>query len=161
MILLFGLLEPAIHVLAQENVFDYDDFSLTLPEGWVKEEISKGSGKEVVGSLKSEKIAGTTVLVLCYKGCPYHYSNVRIAGLKTLASIYPRGQETLKKGTKLKTEGGLTAVRELWRGAVDAGGRPCSFNPPWESCRRRRVGYLCWDLHPMRQDPNWKKTFLK
>jgi len=70
-----------------------------LPEGWVKQDISKGSEKEVVGSLKSEKIAGTTVLVFCYTGWRYNYSSVRIAGLKTIAAVYPKGQEMLKKET--------------------------------------------------------------
>jgi hypothetical protein len=42
-------------VVAQEHTFTHNNFSLTLPEGWVKQDISQGSEKEVVGSLKSEK----------------------------------------------------------------------------------------------------------
>ena len=53
---------------AQQDLFKYNEFSLSLPEGWTTQEIAKGSEKEVVGNLKSEKIAGTSVLVLCYRG---------------------------------------------------------------------------------------------
>ena len=124
---LIGLTTP---VLAQENVFEYGDFSLTLPEGWVKQDISKGSEKELIGSFKSEDIPGTSILILCYKGGRYNYSSVRIIGLKTIASVFPRGQEMLKKETKVKTDGGLTAVVELWRGAADASGTPVFLQAP-------------------------------
>lgn len=67
-VFLFSLTGFFSRVLAQDNIFNYNNFSLMLPEGWVKQDISKGSEKEVVGSLKSEKIAGTTVLVFCFKG---------------------------------------------------------------------------------------------
>ncbi len=127
---LFGLTGFAHPVVAQEATFTYNNFSLTLPEGWMKQDPPKGSEKEVVGSLKSEKIQGTTILVLCYKGWRYDYRSIRIAGLKTIASVYPKGQEALKKETKLKTDGGLTAVTELWRGVVDAGGTTVSLQSP-------------------------------
>jgi hypothetical protein len=96
---------------------------LPLPEGWVKQDIPKGSEKEVVGSLKSEKAPAATILVLYYNGWRYNYRHVRIAGLKTIASAYPKGQELLKKPEKIKTNPGLTAVIEFWRGTVDAGGQ--------------------------------------
>jgi hypothetical protein len=128
--LLFGLTGFTFQVFAQENVFNYNNFSLTLPEGWANQDISKGSEKGVVGSLKSEKIPGTTVLVLCYSGWRYDYRSVRIAGLKTIASAYPKGQKMLKKETKVKTDGGLTAVTELWRGAVAAGGTTVFLQSP-------------------------------
>ncbi|MGZ3525069.1 MAG: hypothetical protein ACXU9L_09785, partial [Thermodesulfobacteriota bacterium] len=53
---LIGLTTP---VLAQENVFEYGDFSLTLPEGWVKQDIPIESEKELIGSFKSQDIPGT------------------------------------------------------------------------------------------------------
>jgi hypothetical protein len=160
-ILLFGLLGFATYALAQENVFDYNHFSLTLPEGWVKEAIPKGSEKEVVGSLKSEKIAGTTVLVLCYKGWRYNYSNVRIAGLKTIASVYPKGQEMLKKETKLKTEGGLTAVTELWRGALDAGAQTVFLQSPMGILETKAGWILMLGFTADASGPQLEEDFLK
>jgi hypothetical protein len=160
-IFLLGLLGPATHVLAQENVFEYNDFSVTLPEGWVKEEISKGSEKELVGSLKSEKIAGTSVLVLCYKGSRYTYRIVRIAGLKTIASVYPKGQEMLKKETKLKTEGGLTAVTELWRGAVDADGQTVFLQSPMGIMETKSGWILMLGFTPDAYGAELEEDFLK
>ncbi|OGP56254.1 MAG: hypothetical protein A2Y65_03865 [Deltaproteobacteria bacterium RBG_13_52_11] len=118
-ILLIGL---ASQVCAQENTFTYKDFSLSLPEGWSTQEIPQGSEKELIGSLKSDKISATTVLVFCYSSWLHSYSSVRIVGLKTIAASYPKGQEMLKKPTKMKTNGGYTAAVEFWKGAVDAGG---------------------------------------
>jgi len=80
-ILLTGL---AYQACAQENAFTYKDFSLSLPEGWSAQEIPKGSEKEVIGSLKAEKIAGTTVLVFCYSSWKHNYNSVRILGRKRL-----------------------------------------------------------------------------
>jgi len=129
-IFLFGLIGLAPHTFAQEKTFSYNNFSLTLPEGWVKQDISKGSEKELIGSLKSQDIPGTSILILCYKGGRYNYSSVRIIGLKTIASVFPKGQEMLKKETKVKTDGGLTAVVELWRGAADASGTKVFLQAP-------------------------------
>jgi hypothetical protein len=105
-ILLIGL---ASQVCAQENTFTFKNFSLSLPEGWSSQEIPKGSEKELIGSLKSSKIAGTTVLVFLYSAWRYNYNTVRIVGLKTIGATYPKGQEMLKKPTKMKTTGGYTA----------------------------------------------------
>jgi hypothetical protein len=79
-VFLFGLTGLAHPVIAQEDTFTYNNFSLTLPEGWVKQDPPKGSEKEVVGSLKSEKIQGTTILVLCYKGWRYNYRSTVLSG---------------------------------------------------------------------------------
>ena len=160
-VFLFGLTGFAHQVVAQEDTFNYNNFSLTLPEGWVKQDISKGSEKEVVGSLKSEKIPGTTILVLCYKGWRYNYSNVRIAGLKTIASVYPKGQEMLKKETKLKTEGGLTAVTELWRGAVDASGTTAFLQTPMGIMETKAGWILLLGLTPDASGPQLEEDFLK
>ncbi len=96
----------------------------------MKQDIPKGSEKELIGSLKSQEIPGTSVLILCYKGGRYTYSSVRIIGLKTIASVFPKGQEMLKKETKVKTDGGLAAVVELWRGAADASGTAVFLRAP-------------------------------
>jgi len=158
---LFGLTGFALQVFAQENPFNYNNFSLTSPEGWVKQDISKGSEKEVIGSLKSEKIAGTTVLVLCYKGWRYNYSSIRIAGLKTIAAVYPKGQEILKKETKLKTEGGLTAVTELWRGAVDASGTTAFLQTPMGIMETKAGWILMLGFTPDAFGPPLEDDFLK
>jgi len=159
--LLFGLTGFTFQAFAQENVFNYNNFSLTLPEGWVKQDISKGSEKEVVGSLKSEKIPGTTILVLCYKGWRYNYSNVRIAGLKTIASVYPKGQEMLKKETKVKTDGGLTAVTELWRGAVAASGTTVFLQSPMGIMETKAGWILMLGFTPESTGAQLEEDFLK
>jgi hypothetical protein len=121
-ICVFDLIGLAAPVQAQENVFDYRHFSMTLPEGWVKEDIPKGCERELIGSLKSQGIPGTSILIFCYEGGRYHYSGVRILGLKTIVSVFPKGQEMVNKKTQVKTDGGLVAVVEFWRGAAGAAG---------------------------------------
>jgi len=159
--LLLGLTGFTFQVFAQENVFNYNHFSLTLSEGWVKQDPPKGSEKEVVGSLKSEKIQGTTILVLCYKGWRYNYRSIRIAGLKTIASVYPKGQEALKKETKLKTDGGLTAVTELWRGFVDAGGTTVSLQTPMGIMETKAGWILLLGFTPESSGAQLEEDFLK
>ena len=160
-VFLFSLTGFFSQVLAQENIFNYNNFSLMLPEGWVKQDISKGSEKEVVGSLKSEKIAGTTVLVFCYKGWRYNYSSVRIAGLKSIAAVYPKGQEMLKKETKLKTDGGLTAVTEFWRGAVDASGTTVFLQTPMGIMDSKAGWILMLGFTPDASGAQLEEDFLK
>ncbi len=160
-VFLFGLTGFAHSVDAQEATFKYDNFSLTLPEGWAKQEPPKGSEKEVVGSLKSEKIPGTTILVLCYKSWRYNYTSVRIAGLKTIASAYPKGQQVLKKETKLKTDGGLTAVTELWRGVLDAGGMTVSLQSPMGIMETKAGWILLLGFTPESSGAQLEEDFLK
>ena len=159
--LLFGWTGFTFQVSAQENVFTYNNVSLTLQEGWTKQDPPKGSEKEVVGSLKSEKIPGTTILVLCYKGWRYNYASVRIAGLKTIASAYPKGQQVLKKETKLKTEGGLTAVTELWRGVLDAGGTTVSLQSPMGVMETKAGWILMLGFTPEASGAQLEEDFLK
>ena len=159
--LLFGLTGFTFQAFAQENVFNYNNFSLTLSEGWVKQDIPKGSEKEVVGSLKSEKIPGTTILVLCYKGWRYKYSSIRIAGLKTIASVYPKGQKMLKKETKVKTDGGLTAVTELWQGAVDAGSTTVLLQSPMGIMETKAGWILLLGFTPESTGAQLEEDFLK
>ncbi len=160
-VFLFGLTGLAPWAVAQEATFSYDNFSLTLPEGWAKQDPPKGSEKEVVASLKSEKIPGTTILVLCYKGWRYNYTSVRIAGLKTIASAYPKGQQVLKKETKLKTDGGLTAVTELWRGVLDAGGMTVSLQSPMGIMETKAGWILLLGFTPESSGPQLEEDFLK
>ena len=156
-----GLIGLATPVLAQENIFDYRDFSLTLPEGWVKQDIPKGSEKELIGSLKSQKIPGTSVLILCYKGGGYNYSSVRIVGLKTIVSVFPKGQEMLKRQTKVKTDGGLATVVELWRGAADTNGVAAFLQAPMGIIETKVGWILMLGFTPDATGAQLEETFLK
>jgi hypothetical protein len=147
--------------LSQENTFTYDKFSFTLPEGWVKQDIPKGSEKETVGSLKSEKMSGTSILVFCYTGWRYDYRNVRIVGLKTIAAVYPKGQEQLKKETKLKTDGGLAVVTEVWRGFTDAGGATVSLQTPMGIIKSKAGWILMLGFTPDSSGGQLEEDFLK
>ncbi len=117
-------------VFAQEDVFEYGDFSLNLPKGWAQQEVSRGAEKELIGSLKSEDLPGTTVLIFFYKDARFNYSDIRIISLKTVASVFPKGQEMLKGGMKVNTDGGLAAVVELWRGFADVKGTSAFLRVP-------------------------------
>jgi hypothetical protein len=160
-VILLGLTGFVHKVVAQEHTFTHNNFSLTLPEGWVKQDISQGSEKEVVGSLKSEKTPGTTILVLCYKAWRYNYGNVRIAGLKTIASVYPKGQEMLKKETKVETDRGLTAVMEFWRGAVAAGGTTVFLQSPMGIMESKAGWILTLGFTPASSGRQLEEDFLK
>jgi hypothetical protein len=81
----------SIPPLAGETVFNHKDLSLILPDGWTTQEIPSNFEKEVIAWLKSEKIAGTSVMVFLYKGWRYNYSSVRIGALKTISASYPKG----------------------------------------------------------------------
>ena len=98
-VILLGLTGFAHKVVAQEHIFTYNNFPLSLPEGWVKQDISQGSEKEVVGSLKSEKTPGTTILVLCYKGWRYNYGNVRMVSKPSLR-FTPRARRCSRRRRK-------------------------------------------------------------
>jgi hypothetical protein len=160
-VFLLGLTGLGHSAFAQEATFNYDNFSLTLPEGWTKQDIPKGSEKEVIGSLKSEKLAGTTILVMCYKGWRYNYKSIRIAGLNTIASVYPKGQEALQKETKLKTDGGLVAVTELWRGFLDAGGKTVSLQTPMGIMETKAGWILMLGFTPEASGAQLEGDFLK
>lgn len=103
----------------QGTPFVHEDVSFTIPEGWVSQDIPDNFEKETAAWLKSEKFAGGSFLVFCYKGWRHNYNNVRIAALKTLSATAPQGQEMLKKPEKIWTEKGLTAHWEYWRLAVE------------------------------------------
>lgn len=147
--------------VAQENVFTHEYLSLKLPEGWVAQEIPSNFEKEVIGWLKSEKIAGTSITVHCYRGWRYNYSSVRIGALKTIASAYPQGQKMLKKPTKIKTESGGTAVVELWQGAVDAGGQTVLLQSPMGIVRTKQCWLLMIGYTPDSSGAQLDEDFIK
>jgi hypothetical protein len=157
-ILLIGL---ASQVCAQENTFTFKNFSLSLPEGWSSQEIPKGSEKELIGSLKSSKIAGTTVLVFLYSAWRYNYNTVRIVGLKTIGATYPKGQEMLKKPTKMKTTGGYTAAVEFWRGALDAGGQTVFLRSPMGIMEAKPGWILMLGFTPDSSGDQLEEDFVK
>jgi len=160
-IFLVGSIGLVPHTFAQNDTFSYNDFSLTLPEGWVKQDIPKGSEKELIGSLKSQDIPGTSILILCYKDGGYNYSSVRIVGLKTIASVFPKGQEMLKEETKIKTDGGLSAVVELWRGAADASGKVLFLQAPMGIMETDAGWMLMLGFTPDATGPQLEEAFLK
>lgn len=151
----------SFQVSAQQDLFKYNEFSLILPEGWTTQEIAKGSEKEVVGNLKSEKIAGTSVLVLCYRGWRYNYSSIRIAGLKTIGAVYPKGQEMIKKPTKMKTDGGYTAAVEFWKGALDAGSQTVFLETPMGIMETKAGWILMLGFTPESSGSQLEEDFLK
>jgi hypothetical protein len=151
----------ASQVCAQENAFTYKNFSFSLPEGWSAQAIPAGSEKEVIGSLKSEKIPGTSVLVMLYSSWIHDYSWVRITGLKTIAATYPKGQKMLKKPTKMKTNGRYTAVVESWLGAIDAGGLIVNLRTPMGIMEVKPGWILMLGFTPETSGDQLEEDFLK
>ncbi len=151
----------AVQALAEGNVFEHEYLSLTLPDGWVTQEIPSNFEKEVIGWLKSEKIPGTSITVSCYRGRRYNYSSIRIAGLKTIAAVYPKGQEMLEKPKKIKTDIGYKAVVELWRGAVETGGQTVFLQTPMGIVKGKHCWILMLGYTPDSSGPQLEEDFMK
>ena len=160
-VFLFVLTGFASQALAEENLFKHKYLSLTLPDGWVTQDIPSNFEKEVIGWLKSEKIAGASITVSCYRGRRYNYSKIRIAALKTIAATYPKGQEMLKKPTKLKTDSGYKAAVEFWRGALDAGGQTVFLQTPMGIVRTRHCWLLMLGFTPDSSGAQLEEDFMK
>jgi hypothetical protein len=129
-----------------ETTFTHDRLTLRLPAGWVTQDIPSDSEPQVIGYLKSNAIPGASITVMCYRGWGYNQRKVRIAGLMSLAAAYPKGQQALKKPTKIRTESGSKAVVELWRGVLEASGQTVSLQSPMgivrtEDCWLLMIGY--------------------
>ena len=148
-------------IFAQGTPFSNRGISFNLPEGWSTKEMPSNFEKEVIGWLKSEKAEGVTILVMCYTGWRQNYNSVRIAGLKTISASYPKGQEMLKKPTKIKTDTGLTAVWEYWRGAVDAGGQTVFLESPMGIVETKNGWVLMIGYAPAPSGPQLEEDFLK
>jgi hypothetical protein len=146
---------------SQEKSFNHKDLSFILPEGWVTQEIPGNFEKEVIGWLKSEKISGASMLVFSYKGWRQTYTSVRVAGLKTIAASYPKGQEALKKPTKMKTDTGLNAVWEYWRGGVEASGQIVFLESPMGIVETKNCWALFIGYTPASSGPQLEEDFLK
>jgi hypothetical protein len=67
----------------------------------------------------------------------------------------------LKKETKLKTEGGLTAVTELWRGAVDASGTTAFLQTLMGIMETKAGWILLLGFTPNASGPQLEEDFLK
>ena len=160
-VFLFVSMGFAIQALAEENVFKHQYLSLTLPDSWVTQDIPSNFEKEVIGWLKSEKIAGTSITVSCYRGRRYNYRKIRIAGLKTIAAAYPKGQEMLNKPTKIRTDSGYKAVVELWRGTVDAGGQTVFLQTPMGIVRSKHCWVLMLGYTPDSSGAQLEEDFMK
>jgi hypothetical protein len=151
----------AVQALAEGNVFEHEYLSLTLPDGWVTQDIPSNFEKEVIGWLKSEKIPGTSITVSCYRGRRYNYRSIRIAGLKTIAGVYPKGQEMLKKPKKIRTDGGYKAVVELWRGAYETGGHTVFLQTPMGIVKTKHCWVLMLGYTPDSSGPQLEEDFMK
>jgi hypothetical protein len=160
-IAVFLLVGFPIEAPAQGTPFTHKDISLTLPEGWVTQDIPGNFEKETVAWLKSEKIAGATILVFCYKGRRHNYRSIRIGGLRTIEASYPKGQEMVKKPEKIKTDTGLTAVYEYWKGAVDASGQTVFLESPMGIFEAKSGWILMLGFTPASSGPQLEEDFMK
>jgi hypothetical protein len=150
-----------VSVFAQGIPYNNKGVSLNLPEGWVAQEIPSNFEKEVVGWLKSQDMEGVSILVFCYTGRRVNYNSVRVAGLKTIGASYPKGQEMLKKPTKMKTDTGLAAVWEYWRGAVETGGQTIFLESPMGIVQSKSGWILIIGYTPATSGPQLEEDFLK
>lgn len=148
-------------VFAQGKPYSHKGVSLDLPESWVPQEIPSDFEKEVVAWLKSEKWEGVSILVIYYTGRRHNYNSVRIAGLKTLGASYPKGQEMIKKPTKMKTDKELSAVWEYWRGAIEASGQTVFLESPMGIIQTRGGWVLMIGYTPTAIGSQLEGDFLK
>jgi hypothetical protein len=160
-VMTLAVLLIAIQALAEEKAVEHEYLSLTLPAGWVTQDMPSNFEKEVIGWLKSEKIPGTSITVSCYRGRRYNYSNIRIAALKTIAAVYPKGQEMLKKPKKIRTDSGYKAVVELWRGAIDSSGLTVYLQTPMGIVKTKHCWILMLGYTPDSSGPQLEEDFMK
>jgi hypothetical protein len=97
------------------------DVSITFPPGWVEVDKSGQFEAEFLGWFESRTVPGTAIFTYLYTGFTAGYTHLRIRGLKTIAQMYPEGQEDLKKAKRVTTETGNSAEMELWRGYLKSG----------------------------------------
>jgi hypothetical protein len=151
----------SVQTFAQGTPYSNKGVSFNLPEGWVTQEIPSNFEKEVVAWLKSQNMEGVSILVFCYTGRRLNYNSIRVAGLKTIGASYPKGQEMLKKPTKMKTDTGLAAVWEYWRGAVETGGQTIFLESPMGIVQSKSGWILMIGYTPATSGPQLEEDFLK
>lgn len=160
-VLLTVLLFSVNTIFAQGTPYSNKGVSLNLPEGWIAKEIPSNFEKEVVAWLKSQDMEGVSILIFCYTGRRQNYKTTRIAGLKTIGEYYPKGQEMLKKPAKIKTDTGLEAVWEYWRGAVESGGLTIFLESPMGIIQTKSGWILIIGFAPATSGPQLEEDFLK
>lgn len=115
-VMVLALTLPAqAEATAKGKTFTNKAVTIDLPPGWEIKPPPAGD-KETIATFTSTEFPGTSVVALAYKGAFINYSYARIRMLKNAAGAYPGGQQQLKDEHKIKTENGLKAWLELWRG---------------------------------------------
>ena len=67
----------------------------------------------------------------------------------------------LKKETKIKTDTGLTAVWEYWKGAVDASGQTVFLESPMGIFENKSGWILMLGFTPAASGPQLEEDFMK
>lgn len=121
------------------NQFKHQYLTLDLPAGWKTYPAPDGSPKESIGVLKSDKIAGASITLECYRGAFHSHASTRIRALNTISAVYPAGQKQLKKPYRVKAKGGKGNA-ELWRGYIKVGDLMVSLISPMAELKTKH----CW-----------------
>jgi hypothetical protein len=140
--------------------FKHQNLTLTLPAGW-SVNMETVTGKELIGSLRSTSIPGSSILIFSYRGALINYTNVRIRGLKSLAAAYPKGQKQLKKPKKIRTEKGYKPKVELWQGFIDAGSMTVTLQSPMAVMKTKKSWILMIGYTPDATGAKMEEDFLK
>jgi hypothetical protein len=134
---------PALQVAAGEPLqFNKRNVSMVLPAGWVEIDKSGQYEAEFLGWFESQTVPGTVIFIYAYKGFTAGYTNLRIRGLKTIAQMYPQGQEELKKAKTIKTDKGNNPKMESWRGYLTSGGTTSVKQSPMAILKSKNGGWL-------------------
>jgi len=122
--------------------FNKRDVSIVFPAGWVEIDKSGQYEAEFLGWFESQTVPGTVIFIYAYKGFTAGYTNLRIRGLKTIAQMYPQGQEELKKAKTIKTDKGNNPKMESWRGYLTSGGTTSVKQSPMAILKSKNGGWL-------------------
>jgi len=115
-VMVLALIVPVrVNAVNIGKTFTHKAVTIELPPGWEIKAPPAGD-KETIATFASTEFPGSSVVALAYKGPFIKYSYARIRMLKNAAGAYPGGQQQLKKEHKIKTDNGLKAWLELWRG---------------------------------------------
>jgi len=127
-----------------ESQFSHQYLTLTLPDGWYEGKIPPGSEREVIAVLKTKKIKGASIMVMCYRGGGFMYrgTKTRIRGLKTIAAVYPEGQKMMKKPYKFEADSGRRASVEHWIGNLKVGNLTVTLFTPMAVLKSKHCAAL-------------------
>lgn len=154
---------PAPQTAAGEPLkFNKRNVSMVFPAGWVEVDKSGQFEPEFLGFFESRTVPGTTLFIYAYTGFTAGYTNLRIRGLKTIAQMYPRGQEDLKKTKTVKTNKGNSAKVELWRGYLVSGDTVIAKQSPLGILKSEKGGWLMLiGVVPDASGPWFEEEFIK